>query len=72
MAETRFVRCDDCGGEGVIRYGHPNAPYDDREERCGLCRGEGLCEVEVEPVTLEELEDVEGEHNGRGPISADD
>lgn len=53
--ETRFVRCDDCHGEGVIEYGHPNAPDAAGVEPCACCYGTGLMEVEVEPVSLDDI-----------------
>ncbi len=53
--ETRFVNCDVCQTEGVIYHGHPNAPDPDWTEICPACHGELVIEVEVEPITEEEL-----------------
>ncbi len=53
--ETRFVNCDHCRTEGVIAHGHPNAPDPDWTETCPACKGECVIEVEVEPITEDEL-----------------
>jgi hypothetical protein len=33
--------CPDCGGDGKIEYGHPNAPEPERVETCKSCNGTG-------------------------------
>lgn len=55
MPETRFVNCDVCKTEGVIERGHPNAPDQTSVEICPACNGDCVIEVEVEPVTLEDM-----------------
>jgi hypothetical protein len=54
MPETRTVLCETCGSEGRIYRGL----YDDERDcgECPACKGTGLEEVEVEPVTLDDLE----------------
>ena len=64
MNETRWVVCDDCGGEGKVYYTCVGLCYRscraedgpcERPEPCG-CE-DGMIEVEVEPV--EEAEEFE-------------
>jgi hypothetical protein len=55
MPETRFVNCDVCRTEGVIERGPPNAPDPTSVEICPACHGELAIEIEVEPITIEDL-----------------
>jgi len=61
MTGPRFVDCEACGGEGghaVLDYSRINTatidpPY--RDVVCEECEGEGVVEIEDEPVELEDL-----------------
>lgn len=60
--ETRWVDCEACHGEGRIERRHPRWGCADCPEpwidvTCPECDGCGLMLVEVEPVTLEDLEE---------------
>lgn len=55
MAETRFIICETCGGEGRELCGHPNDPHPRDCGPCPACEGERVIEIEVEPVTLEDI-----------------
>lgn len=48
----RFDECAGCEGEGRDEYGI-----------CPHCNGTGREEIEVEPITLEDLEDVHAAHH---------
>jgi hypothetical protein len=56
--DTRFINCEVCQTEGrILRT--DGGPYD---IDCGVCPAcHGACEVEVEtqPITLEDLEDLD-------------
>jgi hypothetical protein len=56
--DIRFVPCEGCGTEGFIEHGHPNAPDPEWVEVCPDCKGERVIEVAVEPITLEDLEEI--------------
>jgi hypothetical protein len=58
MTETRFVLCEWCGSEGRLYSGHGNDPHPHDDGPCPACKGTGLEEVAVEPITLEDLEAV--------------
>lgn len=57
--DVRFVLCEACGSEGRIysesrpRWGEPTTID---HGPCGCCEGTGIACVEVEPVTLEDLD----------------
>lgn len=62
MAETRLVDCSYCGGDGSISY-----PVDiDRRDGsviehsyvCPACAGGCTEEIELQPITLEDLEEL--------------
>jgi len=61
-SDTRFVECSACGGDTVIE--HLTRYYDEygnqmvHSETCPYCSGFGVEEVEVEPITIEDLEDL--------------
>lgn len=62
MTDFRFETCDHCHGSGVETFGcwvyeHGcGFPHRDIEERpCSKCSGNGECEFEVEPITLDDL-----------------
>jgi hypothetical protein len=50
---TRIIACSCCGGDGG-GYEGGNA----RWIRCDACAGKGEVETELEPVSLEEMEDA--------------
>lgn len=52
MSETRIIPCSECGGDG----GHHD--FAGHWARCSACIGKGEIEIELEPVTLEDLENV--------------
>lgn len=51
---TRVVPCSVCGGDGGGYEGG-----NERWIRCTACDGKGEFEIELEPITLEDLNDVE-------------
>lgn len=53
--EDLVLVCEDCDGSGVIEYGHPNAPYPDRVEKCRACGGKGEVFHPFVPVALADL-----------------
>ena len=57
--DVRIVPCDACGTEGRIyrtRSGHPNDPDWIDLGPCDVCAGTGGMMIEVEPITLEDLD----------------
>jgi hypothetical protein len=50
ISEPRIIVCVCCGGD----RGHND--YDGRWHVCRACDGEGEIEIEVEPVTMEDLD----------------
>jgi DnaJ-class molecular chaperone len=46
MTDPRFIECSGCNGDGESKYG-----------LCRYCAGSGVEEIEVEPITLEDLEE---------------
>lgn len=66
MTSPIFVRCETCGGEGrrlesywVYEHGC-GFPHPDVEDcgRCEVCDGTGEEEVEGEPITLDDLDEI--------------
>lgn len=53
---TRPVTCFKCNGEGRDLGGHPNDPDPPDYGPCLECDGTGTVEIEVYPITLEDLE----------------
>lgn len=53
-AETRIVCCPNCGGDGGWAGEHSPIHFGHWAE-CSYCEGVGHIEVEVEPITLEDL-----------------
>ncbi len=54
--EKRFINCEHCGTEGRIYVGRPNDPNPRDDGPCPVCNGECAVEIEVEPVTMDDLE----------------
>lgn len=52
---VRFINCDACGTEGRMLT-NDGGPYDVDHGPCPVCNGECVVEIEVEPVTLEDLD----------------
>lgn len=59
---VRIICCPNCGGDGgwdgefsPIHYGHWTT--------CSYCDGVGHIEVEVEPITADDLKAMEGRSN---------
>jgi hypothetical protein len=61
LTEPRLVECPSCHGAGDIEYGHPNAPYPNWAERCRDCDATGLVEIDDEPITVDDLDEMSGE-----------
>jgi DnaJ-class molecular chaperone len=61
IADTRIIPCTTCNGDG----GWPvEAAWDGGREwwmDCPHCDGSGEQEIELAPVTLEDIEDLEAE-----------
>lgn len=57
----RLVACPTCRSEGFIEHGHPNAPHPDWVEPCPTCDGDGCIEIEAEPITVDDLDDMSGD-----------
>lgn len=55
-AEIRLVDCPVCGGDGWFMEGPDERPA----QRCYRCDGGGQCEVEFEPVEMEDLDAMSG------------
>ena len=53
---TRFIDCRTCNGDGRIYWFHG----DETGTQCPTCHGTTVEEIEAQPVTLEELEEVDG------------
>lgn len=52
---VRTVLCETCGSEGRIYRQHVTNPYDEADHgECPDCRGNGLVEVEVLSVEMDE------------------
>jgi len=62
----RLVECPSCNGEGTIEHldgginPHDGYPTGWRE-RCQHCDGTGLVEIEDEPITADDLDEMSGE-----------
>lgn len=52
---TTLVDCSNCRGHGRIYGGHPNDPEPSDYGSCPVCRGSGLEEVELHPITEAEV-----------------
>lgn len=64
---ARIQACDACGGDGY--FDEPAAwPGTARGYTCAACNGTGEQEVELEPITLEDLEKPECRHCGGSKI----
>lgn len=51
----RIVPCDECAGDGVIER-MPTSLHDMQTERtCLACDGTGEMEIDVEPITIDDL-----------------
>lgn len=64
-AETRFVVCQACNGDGGWSYftgGYCRftGAADEAWEVCNYCGGKCEEEIEVEPITLEDMEEAFG------------
>jgi hypothetical protein len=63
MTETRIIVCEECGGDGGFEMLGPGcdpntgAPMTYWEE-CEVCQGKREIEQEVEPITLEDLDEA--------------
>lgn len=51
--------CEACLGEGRIEYGRQNSPDADYTLTCEACNGDRWVEVEVEPLTEEDVASLE-------------
>ena len=59
MNDVRIVTCEDCKGSGEEIIG---LPYEDEEAiACRACGGSGRVEAEVQPVSLEEAANAQGD-----------
>lgn len=55
-ADIRVIPCEYCEGDGRL-YGAPRPPNgDSSSRRCHYCNGTGRQEIELEPITLEDLD----------------
>lgn len=61
MCDVRFVLCERCGSEGRLYSGHSNDPNPRDVGRCSDCDETGYAEVPVEPMTMEEALELDGE-----------
>lgn len=59
----RIMLCPTCGSEGVLIFARGNDPDNERYEECPECEGSGDVLVEVEPITMEDLEAADGLHD---------
>jgi hypothetical protein len=55
---TIWVLCEYCGGEGVKYTGHQNDPFPKYVGPCQVCNGSGTEEVEANPITMEDLDNL--------------
>ena len=55
-AETRVILCDACASEGRVLTSD-GGPFDKDHGPCPCCNGTGMEEIEVEPITLDDLAD---------------
>jgi len=55
--KTRFINCEVCQTEGRILTSD-GGPYEIDNGICPACNGECVVEVEVQAVTLEDLEEM--------------
>lgn len=61
MTDYRIIPCEYCGSEGRILRGHPNDPYPRDCGPCPVCEGTGSEVIEVEPLTMDEALEADGE-----------
>lgn len=55
-----FIQCPSCLGEGREFQGHPNDPDPRDGGPCWTCNGERVVEVETQPITMEDLDEMAG------------
>ena len=64
MRETRMIECPNCCGEGgyetVTGYSPRNGETTGYWTTCQVCEGKREIEVEVEGITVEDLEQAHG------------
>lgn len=53
--DLREIECEFCEGTGRQNYGHANDPYPP-SRMCGVCFGTGKEEIELQPITLADLD----------------
>lgn len=60
MCETRMIECPHCSGEGghetVTGYNPRNGETTGYWTTCPACEGKREIEIEVEPITLDDLD----------------
>jgi hypothetical protein len=56
VTDIRIIPCEECGGEGELYYAWANDPHPRSSGRCGACGGRGEVEIEVVPITMEDLD----------------
>lgn len=66
MGDVRIIICPACGGEGIWdvptgHYSHLNGALITETRFCRECGGSGQVEVEVEPITVEDLAEIPGD-----------
>jgi len=57
MTETRWVHCEECGGEGRILSGNGMDPYPKDFGECEACDGRGEIEAKADPQGMDALSD---------------
>lgn len=60
VVELRWVSCEFCGGSGEVEVRPIVGPYEDPTpcgELCSACDGTGRDCVEVQPITMQDLDD---------------
>jgi DnaJ-class molecular chaperone len=60
LKELRWVNCEVCGGSGEVERAPIVGPYEDPTpcgEICSACEGTGRDCVEVEPITMQDLDE---------------
>jgi hypothetical protein len=63
MTAARHVQCPACEGYGAEVIGHgrfPDGSENNTEVPCEYCEGTGRTEVDVEPITLDDLDTMSG------------
>jgi DnaJ-class molecular chaperone len=70
MSDPRiFEPCEHCGGEGIMYRQHPwHGGVEVPDGECPACNGEGVVEIEFQPIEMEDLDEISGDFDQEVPF----